>query len=453
VVVTEPKNQRILLGLKRRGFGEGLYNTFGGKLDPGETDIECARRELKEETGIDIPIDVASSLLHKVGTLLYTFEDNPTEMVMHLFRLNVDTQLPQVPVGGFMENIPANNNLKIHQVDPTSIRGCDETIPQWFDKWFNVPLHNMFADDSIWLPRLLGTSTDISMNGRFHFQAGGQQVNTILHYFVEQCVLPDHGHTITLSLEKRLFHQLHDNQIRSPSIKEFKECYAFCNVVRSLFDRNSFDVVIDVAGGHGALAALFLITTSARQAVVIDPAQVGKGSVQRAWSSFFQSKSLRYRHECLRSALPMELSEIILNNRTPRDRVLVVACHACQHLSEETLDIACRQYGVHAAVMPCCQKDRTRGSSWKALSMQIGTPTSVIMDLLLAGRAMSWHTPDNLTYDVRMKTINDQITPQNRIIVCRRSAASSATEKKASLDEAHAKLCKVYRRAHESSDE
>lgn len=42
-------------------------------------------------------------------------------------------------------------------------------------------------------------------------------------------------------------------------------------------------------------------------------------------------------------------------------RILVVACHACQHLTDETLEIAC-SYGVHAAVLSCCQKDLSGGS-------------------------------------------------------------------------------------------
>jgi hypothetical protein len=40
-------------------------------------------------------------------------------------------------------------------VNPSTIRPCDEIIPQWFDDYSDIPLHNMFADDSIWLTRLL----------------------------------------------------------------------------------------------------------------------------------------------------------------------------------------------------------------------------------------------------------------------------------------------------------
>lgn len=32
---------RVLLGMKKRGFGMGKYNGFGGKVEPGES-IEAA---------------------------------------------------------------------------------------------------------------------------------------------------------------------------------------------------------------------------------------------------------------------------------------------------------------------------------------------------------------------------------------------------------------------------
>ncbi|KAJ2629167.1 hypothetical protein H4R22_003483, partial [Coemansia sp. RSA 1290] len=38
---------RVLLGLKKRGLGEGLWNGFGGKLETGETLYACAQRELE----------------------------------------------------------------------------------------------------------------------------------------------------------------------------------------------------------------------------------------------------------------------------------------------------------------------------------------------------------------------------------------------------------------------
>lgn len=42
VLVVQPP--RVLLGLKKRGFGAGLWNGFGGKVQPGESIEEAAHR-------------------------------------------------------------------------------------------------------------------------------------------------------------------------------------------------------------------------------------------------------------------------------------------------------------------------------------------------------------------------------------------------------------------------
>ena len=46
--------KRVLLGLKKRGFGEGNWNGFGGKKEDGETLRKCAARELEEESGLTV---------------------------------------------------------------------------------------------------------------------------------------------------------------------------------------------------------------------------------------------------------------------------------------------------------------------------------------------------------------------------------------------------------------
>lgn len=45
---------RILLAEKKRGFGVGFWNGYGGKLEVGETIEEALIREVKEESGLDL---------------------------------------------------------------------------------------------------------------------------------------------------------------------------------------------------------------------------------------------------------------------------------------------------------------------------------------------------------------------------------------------------------------
>lgn len=42
VLVLQP--QRVLLGMKKRGFGAGRWNGFGGKVQEGETIEDGAKR-------------------------------------------------------------------------------------------------------------------------------------------------------------------------------------------------------------------------------------------------------------------------------------------------------------------------------------------------------------------------------------------------------------------------
>lgn len=48
----------LLLGLKKRGFGAGSVNGFGGKIERGDASVRSgALRELLEETSIPLPTD------------------------------------------------------------------------------------------------------------------------------------------------------------------------------------------------------------------------------------------------------------------------------------------------------------------------------------------------------------------------------------------------------------
>ncbi|NCC21069.1 MAG: NUDIX domain-containing protein [Alphaproteobacteria bacterium] len=53
VIVVSGRGE-ILLGLRRNAHGEGTWAFPGGHLEAGESFSECARRETREETGLEI---------------------------------------------------------------------------------------------------------------------------------------------------------------------------------------------------------------------------------------------------------------------------------------------------------------------------------------------------------------------------------------------------------------
>src|SRR4030042_6059440 len=69
------RNSDILLGMKKRGFGEEKWNGFGGKLKDNENIFDGAKRELKEETGIEV------NNLEEMGVIDFQFENNPEEIL------------------------------------------------------------------------------------------------------------------------------------------------------------------------------------------------------------------------------------------------------------------------------------------------------------------------------------------------------------------------------------
>ncbi len=53
-VMKDDKTLMIFRNKKENDYHEGKWNGLGGKFEPGETPEECAIRELKEETGLDV---------------------------------------------------------------------------------------------------------------------------------------------------------------------------------------------------------------------------------------------------------------------------------------------------------------------------------------------------------------------------------------------------------------
>ena len=222
-VTTSTPTSRILLGRKHRGFGAGLLNSFGGKVEPGETPAAGAARELREEANVTVPVEVMARA--SVGTLRFTF-DRPEEMemVVHLFRVDL---VDLADAAADLEERP----LATAAVDLSRIQGCEEITPQWFSL-LDVPFDSMFADDSVWLPILLAANRHVKFDGWFHFDAAVEDLTCLHHHLAMKEGNEDARTPIVkpFGLEKRLFHELHNNRIHSPSIKEFKESWAFAKV-------------------------------------------------------------------------------------------------------------------------------------------------------------------------------------------------------------------------------
>ncbi|XP_072932324.1 oxidized purine nucleoside triphosphate hydrolase-like [Epargyreus clarus] len=138
---------QILLGFKKRGFGVNKWNGFGGKVEPNETIIEAAARELREESCVS----VATSDLKNIGHLEFTFEGEQTLMDVRVF------------------------STSIFKGKPTE---TEEMRPKWFD-YNNIPFDTMWPDDRIWFPYML---KDKLFYGRFHYQG----LDTILNYDIKE---------------------------------------------------------------------------------------------------------------------------------------------------------------------------------------------------------------------------------------------------------------------------
>lgn len=140
------KHPRVLLGMKKRGFGVGRWNGFGGKINPGETLEENVTRELKEECGI-----IAKDI-QKRAILNFFFEYDPNEYI-------------EVNVFGIYD----------FEGDPTE---TEEMKPRWFHI-NEIPYELMWPDDEHWHHLFF---TGKKFKGNFHFR----DFDTIIRHELEE---------------------------------------------------------------------------------------------------------------------------------------------------------------------------------------------------------------------------------------------------------------------------
>ena len=67
--------------MKKRGFGKGRYNGFGGKVHDGESVKEAAKRELVEEVGI------RCEGLNLIGILDFSWKNKQEILEVHIFKV------------------------------------------------------------------------------------------------------------------------------------------------------------------------------------------------------------------------------------------------------------------------------------------------------------------------------------------------------------------------------
>lgn len=125
------ESDAILLIRKKRGLGAGKINGPGGRLEPGESPLEGAVREVEEELRI-VPTDLSYA-----GENLFQFVDGYSIHV-HVFK-----------AAGF-------------DGEPTE---TEEAIPLWAPL-HDIPYEEMWEDDRLWLPLVL---KGVPFSGRYVF--------------------------------------------------------------------------------------------------------------------------------------------------------------------------------------------------------------------------------------------------------------------------------------------
>ena len=136
------KENKVLLAMKKRGFGAGKWNGVGGKITEGEDIKDATIREANEEIGVTIN----AADLKNHGSIKFSFENNPDwNQEVHIF------------ITEKWEGEPAES---------------EEMKPQWY-LHSDLPFSEMWLDDPYWLPKVLAGK---NVEGEFFFNNNGSEI-------------------------------------------------------------------------------------------------------------------------------------------------------------------------------------------------------------------------------------------------------------------------------------
>lgn len=138
------RDDEYLLLLKSKGkFGEGFWNAPGGKIEPGETPEQAAKREVLEESGLSV------SDLKYGGFLEFYFGPgkNQPDWTARVFKTSTFSG---------------------------ELKKSEEGELRWFSKW-NIPYEQMWEDDRHWVPMLISGT---KFSGVFEFTPDSKKIVT-----------------------------------------------------------------------------------------------------------------------------------------------------------------------------------------------------------------------------------------------------------------------------------
>ena len=136
------RGNEILLAKKKRGFGEGLWNGTGGKLEAGESVVDALVRETREEIGV-IPMHY-----FQVAELDFVQDAETDPWHMYVYAYFCDE----------WEGEPVET---------------EEMAPAWF-KLEEIPYADMWEDDRHWLPQALSGE---KVTGMFSFDENNKLIS------------------------------------------------------------------------------------------------------------------------------------------------------------------------------------------------------------------------------------------------------------------------------------